>query len=253
MTILPGRAAIIDNAPHSEREGTRSFHIPISRATGALDLTQIISAYDSGLAPARRNPTGEEVVYVVRGTGTCYIDGHRYLLERGVGVYIPPGSVYQIEKDVEEVGGDNLLETVSVVCPEDDAAESGLSPLTANPLDTTPFRTIREDQEKSIAAGDRTFKLLVSRRLGCQNVTQFVGVIPSGRAPMHHHPYEEAIYILQGEGRVWIEDAAADFKAGTSIYLPRGVSHCLENTGTVDVRLLGVFHPSGSPGEAYED
>jgi mannose-6-phosphate isomerase-like protein (cupin superfamily) len=253
MTILPGRAAIIDNGPHSEREGTRSSHMPISRAMGALDIAQIISAYDSGVAPARRNPTGEEVIYIVRGTGACYIDGHRYPLERGVGVYIPPGSVYQIENSAEEVSSDDLLETVSVVCPEDDAAEIGLSPVTADPLDTTPFRTVREDQEKPISAGDRTFKLLVSRRLGCQNVTQFAGVIPSGRAPMHHHPYEEAIYILQGEGRVWIDDAAADFKAGTSIYLPRGVSHCLENTGAVDVRLLGVFHPSGSPGEAYED
>ena len=253
MTTQPGRAAIIDNGPQSRREGTRSFRIPISRAMGSLDIAQIISAYDSGVAPARRNPTGEEVIYVVRGAGACYVDGHRYQLERGVGIYVPPGSVYQVENSAEGAGGDNLLETVSVVCPEDDAAESGLSTVTADPLDTTPFRTAREDQQTPIAAGDRTFKLLVSRRLGCQNVTQFVGVIPSGRAPMHHHTYEEAIYILQGEGRVWIEDTAADFKTGTSIYLPRGVSHCLENTGTVDVRLLGVFHPSGSPGEAYED
>ena len=253
MTTLPGRAAIIDNGPHSESEGARSFHIPISRAMGANDIAQIISSYDSGVAPARRNPAAEEVIYVVRGTGVCYIDGHCYPLERGMGVYIPPGSVYQIEKSADEVISDDLLETVSVVCPEDDAAEVGLSPLTADPLDTTPFRTVREDEQKAIAAGDRTFKLMISRRLGCQNVTQFVGVIPTGRAPMHHHTYEEAIYILQGEGRVWTDDSSTDFKAGTSIYLPRGVSHCLENTGTVDVRLLGVFHPSGSPGEAYED
>jgi mannose-6-phosphate isomerase-like protein (cupin superfamily) len=220
---------------------------------GALDIAQIISVYDSGFAPSRRNPTAEEVIYVVRGTGACYVDGHRYLLERGVGVYIPPRSVYQIENSGEDCGSENLLEIVSVVCPDDEAAEVGLATLSADPLDTTPFRTAHEDREKPIPAGDRTFKLMISRRLGCQNMTQFVGVIPSGRAPMHHHTYEEAIYILQGEGRVWIDDTATEFKAGTSIYLPRGVSHCLENTGTVDVRLLGVFHPSGSPGEAYED
>ena len=220
---------------------------------GALDLAQIISVYDSGVAPARRNPTGEEVIYVVRGIGVCYVDGHRYPLERGVGVYVPPGSIYQVENTAEQTSPDNVLETVGVVCPEDDGAESGLSPITADPLDTTPFRTAREDQQPPIAAGNRTFKLLISRRLGCLNVTQFVGVIPPGRAPLHHHTYEEAIYILQGEGRVWIEDVASDFKTGTSIYLPRGVSHSLENTGTADVRLLGVFHPSGSPGEAYQD
>ncbi|MFY9610755.1 MAG: cupin domain-containing protein, partial [Blastocatellia bacterium] len=86
-----------------------------------------------------------------------------------------------------------------------------------------------------------------------RRVTQFVGLIPPGRAPMHHHTYEEAIYIIEGEGRVWTSDGSAAFKAGSSIYLPRGVSHSLENTGATDIKLLGVFHPSGSPDVSYTD
>jgi mannose-6-phosphate isomerase-like protein (cupin superfamily) len=57
---------------------------------------------------------------------------------------------------------------------------------------------------------------------------------------MHHHTYEEAIYIIDGEGRVWTIEGSADFKAGSSIYLPRGVSHSLENTA-LRVKLLGSF------------
>jgi mannose-6-phosphate isomerase-like protein (cupin superfamily) len=70
---------------------------------------------------------------------------------------------------------------------------------------------------------------------------------------MHHHTYEEAIYIIEGEGRVWTDGGSADFGPGASIYLPRGVSHSLENTGGVNIRLLGVFHPSGSPATRYDD
>jgi mannose-6-phosphate isomerase-like protein (cupin superfamily) len=112
---------------------------------------------------------------------------------------------------------------------------------------------VREGDQKSIPTGDRTFKLLINQETGASRVTQFIGVIPPGRAPMHHHTYEEAIYILEGEGRLWTEEGSVDFNAGASIYLPRGVSHCLENSGSANIRLLGVFHPSGSPAARYDD
>jgi mannose-6-phosphate isomerase-like protein (cupin superfamily) len=121
------------------------------------------------------------------------------------------------------------------------------------PQDTKPFRTVRESEVEATPAGDRSFKLLVNQDIGAHRVTQFVGMIPPGRAPMHHHTYEEAIYIIEGEGCVHTEDGDAAFKAGSSIYLPRLVRHCLENTGSTSIRLLGVFHPSGSPAARYDD
>src|SRR6185295_8587332 len=252
MTILSGGAAVIERGELTEVEGTRRFRVPISKAMGARDIAQYVSSYGEGLSPSRRNPAAEEVVYVVSGSGVCYIDGYSYALEPGTAVYIPPGSAYQFENLDERGRGVEDLAIISVRCPEDDA-EVGIATVIRAQQDTKPFRTVREENQEPIPAGDRTFKYLVNQDLGAARVTQFVGVIPTGRAPMHHHTYEEAIYILQGEGRVCADDSATDFKAGTSISLPRGVSHCLENTGTVDARRLGVFPPSGSPGEAYED
>ena len=205
-----------------------------------------------GVSPARRNPVGEEVVYVVSGSGVCYIDGHSYVLEPGTAVYIPPGSTYQYENLDERGRGVSDLEIVSVCCPED-SGEFGIDPVIRAAQDTKPFRTVRESDQPAIATGDRTFRLLVNQDIGAARVTQFAGVIPPGRAPMHHHTYEEAIYIIEGEGRVWTKDGDAEFKPGSSIYLPREVSHCLENTGPADIRLLGVFHPSGSPAVRYDD
>jgi mannose-6-phosphate isomerase-like protein (cupin superfamily) len=248
MKILSGGAAVIARGDYTESEGARRYRVPISRAMGAHEIAQAISVYSQGRAPARRNPLGEEVLYVASGSGACYIDGYRYLIQAGTGVYIPPGSAYVLEnKDSVE------LEVVSVRCPEDEDSEVGVEAVTREPLDTKPLRTVREGDQKSIPTGDRTFKLLINQETGASRVTQFVGVIPPGRAPMHHHTYEEAIYILEGEGRVWTEAGGAQFGAGASIYLPRGVTHSLENTGATNIRLLGVFHPSGSPAARYDD
>jgi mannose-6-phosphate isomerase-like protein (cupin superfamily) len=253
MTLLSDGVAVIDARELTESEGTRRYRIPISRAMGAREIAQYISRYSEGVSSARRNPVGEEVIYVIKGSGTCHIDGYSYSIETGTAVYIPPGSVYQIENLDERGRGVPDLETVSVCCPEDEDVQVGIAPIARAPHDTRPFRTVRESDREVILTGDRSFRLLVNQDLGARRVTQFVGVIPHGRAPMHHHTYEEAIYIIEGEGRVWTKDGNAHFRSGSSIYLPRGVSHCLENTGAGNIRLLGVFHPSGSPAVGYDD
>jgi len=247
MTDLAGRATVIQGGELTGIDGSRRFRVPISKAMGARDIAQTISVYSPGISAARRNPTGEEVLYIVRGEGSCHIDGHRYILAPGTAVFVPPGSVCHIDNS-----GSGDLEVISVCCPEDEQTQTGIEPpVTSN--DTAPFLTIRESDQEPIVAGNRTFKYLVNQEVGASRVTQFVGLIPPGRAPMHHHTYEEAIYVIEGEGRVWSSDGSAEFKAGSSIYLPRGVSHSLENTGTANIRVLGVFHPSGSPAARYDD
>jgi len=245
MNVLHGGAAVIRDSEFTEAEGTRKFRVPVSRAMGARDITQSVNLYSEGLAPARRRQLGEEALYVISGEGDCYLDGFRYKLAPGTGIYVPPASVCQIESRGE-------LLVVSVCCP-DDTSEVSVDAVTREPMDTKPLRAVHEQEQESIPTGDRTFKLLVNKEAGASRITQFIGVIPPGRAPLHHHTYEEAIYIIEGEGRVHTETGSAEFSAGASIYLPRGVSHSLENTGTTNIRLLGVFHPSGSPAARYDD
>ncbi len=252
MKALSGGAAVIQRGEFTESEGTRRYRVPISRSMGARDIAQFVNAYSEGVSSARRNPVGEEVLYVVSGSGTCFIDGYSYALAPGTAVYIPPGSVYQIENLDDRGRGVSDLAVVSVCCPEDDDAEVGINPVIRTAQDTKPFRSVRESEVAPTAAGDRSFRLLVNQDIGARRVTQFVGMIPPGRAPMHHHTYEEAIYIIEGEGAVHTEDGDATFKPGASIYLPRLVRHCIENTGSAGIRLLGVFHPSGSPAARYD-
>ena len=93
----------------------------------------------------------------------------------------------------------------------------------------------------------------MAQGFGCERLTRFPGVIPPSRTPFHYHIYEELMLILQGNGIVWADDESCEFTTGASIYLPPGQRHCLENPGPEEVRLLGVFYPSGSPAVNYKE
>ena len=78
-------------------------------------------------------------------------------------------------------------------------------------------------------------------------MTQFVGIIPPGRAGMHSHVYDEVVYVITGEGVLHIGGKETPIGSGTCIHLPPLVELCLENTGANEMRVLGVFYPQGDP------
>jgi mannose-6-phosphate isomerase-like protein (cupin superfamily) len=101
--------------------------------------------------------------------------------------------------------------------------------------------------QRAMPTADRWYRVLID-----SEVTQFVGSIPPGRAPDHFHEYEEVLFILRGQGRMWAGDTSTPIGYGSCVYLPRRQVHCVENTGTGELRLLGVFYPAGSPAVRYE-
>ena len=107
------------------------------------------------------------------------------------------------------------------------------------------------DAAIGVATAGREFSLLAQPENGCASVTQFVGYIPTGRAPDHFHRYDEVVYILEGEGGFHVDGVTEPLEPGTAVHLPARLVHCLENYGPGEMRVLGVFRPAGSPAEAY--
>jgi len=167
-----------------------------------------------------RNETAEEVLYVIDGIGTA--NGEHVAINSGI--YIPPRT---------SVGLSGSMSLVSAQCDGFDAHGKNVTVVS---LDDMPLQR----------TGDRSYRELIQ-----QQVTQFVGTIPPGRAPDHHHLYEEVICILDGEGRMWAGEANTPIARGSCIFLPRKQKHCVENIGPSDLRLLGVFYPAGSPAVRY--
>jgi mannose-6-phosphate isomerase-like protein (cupin superfamily) len=207
----------------------------------------MVNEYAVGLSPGRLNPAAEEALYCTTGRGVCHIAGETYDIAEGTGVYIPANTEYAIENP-----GPGSIRLISVCCPEQEQSRIVPSPASTRRKDPPGQpRTVREQERPAIQSGERQFKLMVNKDLGCEQITQFVGFIPASKAPFHFHPYEEAIYILEGTGIVHTEEESCEFGPGTSIFLPIECSHCLENPGPGTVRLLGAFYPSGSPAVSY--
>jgi len=146
-----------------------------------------------------------------------------------------PGDEYRVENAGP---GELVVVSVSAPCVAEERSQVTVS---------------YADRESLPASPNREFRFLVNEDFGCLDVTQFVGTIPPGRAPLHSHPYDEVVYVVEGEGVLHLAGRDTSIGPGSCIHLPPLQEHCLENTGPTQMRVLGVFHPSGSPAsKAYE-
>ncbi len=171
----------------------------------------------------------DEVLYVLAGGGTIRFGDEEHALRPGTAVFASAGTPWRAE------GG---ARAVSVLVHDPEPA-AGHAVIDLNAV------------EKGTATAGREFVLGATPACGCASVTQFIGLIPPGRAPDHFHRYDEVIYVLDGEGVLEIGGEQAPIRPGTCIHLPRTLVHCLANTGGREMRVLGVFRPAGSPAEAY--
>ena len=219
---------------------TVSTTTTIDSSVGAEHLVQQVLRFAPGRSQPRKSPDRDEIAYVVSGAGTLLLGGEPHELGPDIGMYVRAGEVYE----VENTGSEDLV-LISVTAPEPSGGEeNGVRKV-----------TVRVADQPTIPAGkDREFRFVINPDAGCQDVTQFVGWIPPGRAPTHYHLYDEVIYVLDGDGVLHLEGQPdTPITTGTCIHLPPPVQHCLENTGDRPLRVLGVFHPAGSAAEAYED
>jgi quercetin dioxygenase-like cupin family protein len=65
-----------------------------------------------------------------------------------------------------------------------------------------------------------------------------IEVAPGGHTPRHTHPYEHENFVVDGRGRVLIEDSWHEVGPGSVIFVPAGVLHTYENIGDAPFRFL---------------
>lgn len=71
-------------------------------------------------------------------------------------------------------------------------------------------------------------------------------------SPAHSHPNgEEMLYIVQGEGKVYIDGTIYPFTAGSAILFQKGKIHMVRNTGREELKVACFFAPATSL-EEYE-
>jgi mannose-6-phosphate isomerase-like protein (cupin superfamily) len=220
----------------------------VGRERGADAISLNVLEFAPGATTAWRNPECDEVLFVVSGSGDLLAGGQRHRVAPDTGVFVRPGTLLAVSNP-----GETPLLLVSSRCP-DPGVRLLFEEATRSEADSThpgPSVVRFEDQPTERTGDGRWFRVLVDGKTGCEQVTQFVGFIPPGRAPDHFHEYEEVVCILEGEARFWSGDSSAQVGPGSGVYLPRRQPHCLENTGTKPLKLHGLFYPAGSPAVRY--
>ena len=206
----------------SENHGSLTVWDKFGPATGTKAISLRILEFGPTAAPPLRNEVRDELLFAL-GDCRIEIDETAHEVESQSGVFIRAGQTFQAA---------SAGTFVSVQCPA-----------TAS----SPLQIVKLSDQRALPTGDRWYRVLID-----SEVTQFVGSIPPGRAPDHFHEYEEVLFILRGEGRMWAGESSTPIGYGSCIYLPRKQVHCVENTGAGELRLLGVFYPAGSPAVRYE-
>ncbi|MCH8173418.1 MAG: cupin domain-containing protein [Proteobacteria bacterium] len=281
-TSLKGGCFILDPGAHKPGQ----LRCVIGRESGAKYLSQHILDLKNSPSPVYAFGNSDVILFAAADSASVTVSGQVFQMAPATGLYVRPGEAFQITpspqssptrgeeaKNIpsplmkEEAGegaksntlshdgkgkgeSDPLIRILITVCPEGDGAKV-LEEMPDNFDGGFPERVVEVDSSKKEAMGDRFFQVLVSKGVGSAQVTQFIGEIPLSKAPSHFHLYEEALYVLSGEGLMWTEDQQGAVKAGSIVFLPKQQQHSLECTSKSGLRVAGHFTPAGSPAENY--
>jgi len=61
---------------------------------------------------------------------------------------------------------------------------------------------------------------------------------PGGHSPLHEHPWEHEVFILEGEGVAFDGEKAKEFKAGDVVFVLPDERHQFKNNGKKTLKFL---------------
>lgn len=64
---------------------------------------------------------------------------------------------------------------------------------------------------------------------------------PGGNTPLHTHPYEHEVYVLEGTGCFFCEGKEYKFEKDYCIFVPPNKLHQFKNTGKIPLKMLCII------------
>lgn len=94
-----------------------------------------------------------------------------------------------------------------------------------------------EEQEAILADGTKVegiyIRWLIDENIGAKNFAmRRIEVKPDQRIPLHNHPEEHEIYILEGNGKFYNDEGEEEIGGqGDFFYIPPNENHGIDNVG----------------------
>jgi len=91
-------------------------------------------------------------------------------------------------------------------------------------------------------AKDVEIRWLISKDDGAQNIAmRMFELAPAGHTPLHSHPHEHEVFIVEGEGVFVCAGTEYNFAREHVIFVPGGEEHQFRNTGSSVLRFLCII------------
>ena len=94
-------------------------------------------------------------------------------------------------------------------------------------------------------ARDVEIRVLIGGDDGAENFAmRMFEVQPGGCTPLHTHPHEHEVFIVEGRGTFVFEGSEHQFGCGDVIFADGGKEHCFRNTGDSLLKFLCLIPAS---------
>ena len=96
-----------------------------------------------------------------------------------------------------------------------------------------------EALEAEEGASKLKVRWLITKEMGAENFAmRLFEMEPEGYSPLHSHPWEHEVFILEGEGLLVGEGEERSFKEGDVIFIAPNEKHQFKNIGEKTVKFL---------------
>jgi quercetin dioxygenase-like cupin family protein len=128
----------------------------------------------------------------------------------------------------------------------------------AQPSQNNKGILLHADEGEHILTGRRRIPITIKiskATHGVDNISFCTeNMIPGRKMRVHKHLYhDELIFIHQGEGSFTLGNAVSDVEKGSVAFIPKGMWHGLENTGTETLIMTFGYSPAGFEGYFREN
>jgi len=101
---------------------------------------------------------------------------------------------------------------------------------------------ISKSPVKADGAKDVAIRWLISKEDGAENFAlRLFELQPGGFTPLHTHPHEHEVFVIEGQGIFVYQGQQHPFSAEYVIFVPGNKQHQFKNTGDSVLRMLCII------------
>jgi quercetin dioxygenase-like cupin family protein len=101
-----------------------------------------------------------------------------------------------------------------------------------------PYQDVKSEEADEGASKLRV-RWLITKEMGAPNFAmRLFEMSPGGNSPLHTHPWEHEVFVLEGEGTVIGGDEERVIKSGDVVFVPPNEKHQFRNSSRNVLKFL---------------